>query len=139
MPTYVACIRTYVHVAICTYARVCVSSIFAVFELLFDESEYTVGEGGPGESHTALRVCLTQGEGGAQSADLGKGQDTLIVDLVITSQDGTATGTVGTCKHSTKPDLGLLDWYYYSYTYVQWRKDLRTCIANIKNNIEYSF
>ncbi|XP_064384978.1 uncharacterized protein LOC135333885 isoform X2 [Halichondria panicea] len=63
-----------------------------VFEVSFEETEYTIHEAGPGESHTALRVCLVQREGGALSADMGEDGDSLMVDITISTLDGTATG-----------------------------------------------
>ncbi len=68
----------------------------AVFEVIFDESEYRISESGPDETHGALRVCLRLRDDGAQSADLGLTGDTtapLIVDFIFTTHDGTATGT----------------------------------------------
>ncbi len=63
-----------------------------MFEVSFEETEYTIHEAGPGESHTALRVCLVQQEGGALSADMGEDGDSLMVDITVSTLDGTATG-----------------------------------------------
>lgn len=58
-----------------------------------------IREPGHGESHTALRVCLILGREGAQTAELGGAS--LIAELIISTRDGSATGTL-------IPMLGIL-------------------------------
>ena len=63
-----------------------------MFELSLEESEYRIQEGGPGETHVALRVCLVQRQEGAQSVELEGGRDSLSVSVTLNTHDGTATG-----------------------------------------------
>ena len=60
-----------------------------------EESEYRIQEGGPGETHVALRVCLMQSLEGAQSVELEGGRDSLSVSVTLNTLYGTATGRYG--------------------------------------------